>query len=368
MNVIHRDIKSANIVLCPDGPKIIDLGAAAVQDVRDGKVNQSLVTQGTVINIAGTHGFMAPEAYRSRQDVGPHSDIFALAVTLYYLVSRRMPFHADNELEWMFTVAGNMEEQAQRLSDVCPDVSAGFSDIIAMGLQKKIPQRYAHAADMKRDLEEHLKSKCPMSQSLPSTWKVMQSPWQDVEMVDIKSGAPEFDEIVDLFYATCSRGEWRIVKIQRVQNLPQFLLYETHKRTIEARNRPHGANEKRLFHGTEKSTISKINRNAFNRSYCGKNATAYGQGVYFAVNASYSIGDTYSRPDQQGFKYMYLARVAVGELCVGNSSMRVPLAQPGTDELLLYDTTVNRLGQPDMYVAYHDAQAYPEYLITILHQ
>jgi poly [ADP-ribose] polymerase 10/14/15 len=48
--------------------------------------------------------------------------------------------------------------------------------------------------------------------------------------------------------------------------------------------------------------------------------------------------------------------------------MRVPLAQPGTDELLLYDTTVNRLGQPDMYVAYHDAQAYPEYLITILHQ
>ena len=90
--------------------------------------------------------------------------------------------------------------------------------------------------------------------------------------------------------------------------------------------------------------------------------------MYFAVNASYSIGDTYSRPDQQGFKYMYLARVAVGEFCVGNPSMRVPLAQPGTDELLLYDTTVNRLGQPDMYVAYHDAQAYPEYLITILHQ
>ena len=65
---------------------------------------------------------------------------------------------------------------------------------------------------------------------------------------------------------------------------------------------------------------------------------------------------------------MYLARVAVGEFCVGDRNMRVPLAQPGTDELLLYDTTVNRLGQPDMYVAYHDAQAYPEYLITILHQ
>ncbi len=261
-----------------------------------------------------------------------------------------------------------MEEQAPRLSDICPDVSAGFSDIIAKGLQKKIPQRYANAEDMKRDLEEHLKSKCPLSQSLPATWEHMGSPWQDVVVVDVKSGEPEFNEIMDLFCATCSRDEWHIVKIQRVQNLPQFLLYETHKRTIEERKRPHGANEKRLFHGTDKRTISKINRNAFNRSYCGKNATAYGQGVYFAVNASYSIDDTYARPDQQGYKYMYLARVAVGEFCVGNNSMRVPPAQPGTDELLPYDTTVNRMGQPDMYVAFHDAQAYPEYLITILHR
>ena len=103
-HVIHRDIKPANIVLCLNGPKIVDLGAAAVQDVRADEMNQSLVTQGTVLNFAGTHGFMAPEAYRNRQDVGPHSDIFALSVTLYYLVSRRMPFHADDEFGWMFAV------------------------------------------------------------------------------------------------------------------------------------------------------------------------------------------------------------------------------------------------------------------------
>jgi len=57
---------------------------------------------------------------------------------------------------WRSRRTGNMEEQAPWLSDVCPDVSAGFSDIIAKGLQKKIPQRYANAADMKRDLEEHI--------------------------------------------------------------------------------------------------------------------------------------------------------------------------------------------------------------------
>ena len=114
--------------------------------------------------------------------------------------------------------------------------------------------------------------------------------------------------------------------------------------------------------------MHKINRNSFDRSYCGKNATAYGKGVYFAVEASYSISDTYSRPDEQGNKYMYLARVAVGEFCQGDSNMRFPPPQPGTGDLLPYDTTVDNVGQPSMYVAYHDAQAYPEYLLTICRQ
>ncbi len=124
------------------------------------------------------------------------------------------------------------------------------------------------------------------------------------------------------------------------------------------------AKEKRLFHGTERDTITKINRNSFNRSFCGKNATAYVKGVYFAVDASQSIDHTYSCPDGQGNKYMYLARVVVGDFCVGNDTMKVPPPMPGTSNLLLYDSTVNRLDQPAMHVIYHDTQAYPEYLIT----
>ena len=241
--VIHRDIKPANIVLGPNGPKIIDLGAAAVLDVHEEEVNQSLVTQGTVLNIAGTHGFMPPEAYRDREQLGRHSDIFALAATLYFLLSSQMPFQAKDQFGWMFAVAGNMEEQAPRLTEVCSGISTGLSDIIAQGLQKKIPERYTDALHMKRDLEEHIKSKC--STSIPGSWKAMSAPWQDVELVELEAGAPESKEVSDLFHATCSEAEWRITKIERVQNLPQMHLYETHKRTIEARKRPRGANDKR---------------------------------------------------------------------------------------------------------------------------
>ena len=62
---------------------------------------------------------------------------------------------------------------------------------------------------------------------------------------------------------------------------------------------------------------------------------------------------------------MYLARGVVDDFCVGNYTMKVPPLLPGTSNLLLYDSTVNRLNQPAMHVIYHDTQAYAEYLITI---
>ena len=78
------------------------------------------------------------------------------------------------------------------------------------------------------------------------------------------------------------------------------------------------------------------------------------------MDVSYSIDDTYSHPDSQGNKYMHLARVVVGDFCVGNDTMNVPPPMPATSNLLLYDSMINRLNPPPMHVIYHDAQAYPE--------
>jgi poly [ADP-ribose] polymerase 10/14/15 len=193
----------------------------------------------------------------------------------------------------------------------------------------------------------------------------MSAPWKNVEMVEVPTNAADFKDVAARLYATCSESEWRIAKIERVQNLSKWVLYQAHKKTVESRRPGNDANEKRLFHGTEKDNTPKINRDSFNRSFCGKNGTVCGQGVYFAANAQYSSANTYSPPDNQGNKYIYLARVVVGDFCVGDTSMKTPPSQPGTSDRLVYDSTVDRLNQPSIHVSYHDAQAYPEYLLTI---
>jgi len=87
--------------------------------------------------------------------------------------------------------------------------------------------------------------------------------------------------------------------------------------------------------------------------------------VYFAVNASYSSSDTYSPPDGNGNKHIFLALVLTGEYTKGDRSMKVPPPKdPKRSTGIMYDSVVDNTSKPVMYVIFYDAQCYPEYLIT----
>ena len=88
--------------------------------------------------------------------------------------------------------------------------------------------------------------------------------------------------------------------------------------------------------------------------------TLYGKGAYFARDASYSSSTTYSRPNAQGVQHMFLARVVIGEYCRG---VRDALAPPARDGAVLFDSTVNDVRNPTIFVTYRDSQAYPDYLV-----
>ena len=100
----------------------------------------------------------------------------------------------------------------------------------------------------------------------------------------------------------------------------------------------------------------------FEPSFCGKNATMYGKGVYFARDASYSTYPVYSPRDTHGVQSIFLARVVVGEYCRGEKDALEP-AERDLGTGALYDSTVDNVRDPSIFVTYNDGQAYPEYLV-----
>ena len=85
------------------------------------------------------------------------------------------------------------------------------------------------------------------------------------------------------------------------------------------------------------------------------------KGVYFALNSSYSIA--YAHPDKDGLAQLFMCRVLVGEATQGAKDIPVPPVRIEATQAL-YDTTTNLKEPPTIFVCYHDAQAYPEYLVT----
>ena len=89
----------------------------------------------------------------------------------------------------------------------------------------------------------------------------------------------------------------------------------------------------------------------------------YGNGVYFAQDASFATQTKHSPPDGAGNRHMYFARVLVGEYTTGRMGMITPPPKRN-DATDAYDTVVDNPENPTIFVVFYDNQCYPDYLIT----
>ena len=91
--------------------------------------------------------------------------------------------------------------------------------------------------------------------------------------------------------------------------------------------------------------------------------TVYGEGIYFARDAHYS--HRYARPDISGNRRMYLTRVLTGEFTASDQYTVVPPPKnPQVNRTVLFDSTVDNVANPGIFVLYFDTHNYPAYLIT----
>jgi len=207
--------------------------------------------------------------------------------------------------------------------------------------------------------------------SPPDTWEA------DTEgIVQVAKGTDEYKEVAAYFQHALygQRKLFQVTGVQRVQNLTLWQTYAVKKQTMKTRDLQHpnhlcnnkdlSATERRwLFHGSTSDIVPKIVKQGFNRAFAGRNAVAYGKGTYFARDASYSSHEAYSTKDAKGIQRMFLARVAVGDWSKGNHGQLTPDPKPH-NALELFDTTVDNVRNPSIFVVYHDAQAYPEYIVS----
>jgi serine/threonine protein kinase len=141
--IVHRDLKPANVMLTPDGtPKIADFGLAKRLDD-----DSSHTHTGEVL---GTPSYMAPEQAEGKKDqIGPHTDVYALGAILYELLAGRPPFHGKTPLDSLRLVSTQDPIAPTRY---VPTIPRDLEAICLKCLEKSPRQRYASAEALADDL------------------------------------------------------------------------------------------------------------------------------------------------------------------------------------------------------------------------
>ncbi|XP_054241405.1 protein mono-ADP-ribosyltransferase PARP10 [Indicator indicator] len=195
---------------------------------------------------------------------------------------------------------------------------------------------------------------------------------EEVRLLSLPEGSEEFAATVCQFYQSLEEQHGRI-SIVRVQKLIHPVLYQQYqlkKGSVARECAPGTTVERVLFHGTTEGCSREICLHGFNRSFCGRNGTLYGLGVYFAVSAALSARDRFSPPSPDGSKFIFVAQVLTGDYVKGSPGLRAPplRAQPGNCPPRRYHSVVNSSQHPSIFVIFNDTQAYPQYLITCRRQ
>ncbi|CAH1798838.1 unnamed protein product [Owenia fusiformis] len=221
---------------------------------------------------------------------------------------------------------------------------------------RNIPGKIAkHSQDTPRGSGETASNQ----DEVPSHWSPSTTHDDDFTLVNLSSTSDEYKKVEKHFKLTMAGST--INKISRVQNLELWESFIRKRKWMQRNASKKGdttVDERLLFHGTQSKYLEAISQQGFDWRVSGSSVgTVYGKGSYFAPKASFS--DRYTNDGS-----MFLVKVLVGKYTKGNSSfVKPPPRDPQKPFGALYDSCVDNMQDPNMFIIFTQEQAYPEYII-----
>jgi hypothetical protein len=143
VGVLHRDVKPSNCFMEAGGAvKVGDFGLSISTKVRG---ETDLTITGSFL---GTPAFSSPEQLKG-DELDVRADIYAVGVTLYYLLTGKTPFRADNLVRFVATV---LESRAESPAALRPDLPKGLCAAVLRCLEKQPAQRFRNYAELRQAL------------------------------------------------------------------------------------------------------------------------------------------------------------------------------------------------------------------------
>lgn len=237
------------------------------------------------------------------------------------------------------------------------DFQAFTQKNLTYGTVRRVYRRPKYVSPEDVKMKQTCSVKLQGPKSIPDHWDPSALPDIGFKKISLDSSSEEYRKVCDLFNQTLPF--YCVEKIERIQNPALWEVYQWQKGQMQKTNGGKTVDERQLFHGTSANFVDAICQQNFDWRICGLHGTSYGKGSYFARDAAYS--HHYSKSDSK-LHLMFLARVLVGSFVRGNASFVRPPAKEGQSSTF-YDSCVNSMSDPSIFVVFEKHQVYPEYVI-----